>query len=82
MAHTLKEVKEAKGVSFVHLNSRSLIKHFDEIDQTFLDGQLDVVVVTESWLHKNVGDSLVSSDLYNLVRLDRQVVGATGNVKT
>lgn len=47
---TLVQIKEHKGFKLVHLNARSLTQHFDELGVTFLDGSLDVVIFTESWL--------------------------------
>lgn len=81
MTYQLDDIKSAKGISVVHINARSLLPHFNEIDCQFLDGYIDVLVVTESWLHKNVGDALISSNLYDLYRLDRQVLTASGHVK-
>lgn len=81
MTYNLKDIKSAKGISLVHLTARSLLKHFDEIDQDFLDGYFEAIIISESWLHQKVGDNLVNSELYNLHRLDRQTVTGTGNVK-
>lgn len=53
MPHLIEYVKEQKGLKLLHLNSRSLINHFDELEASFLDGSFDVCVFTESWLHSN-----------------------------
>lgn len=65
----------------MHINARSLLPIWEEINETFLNCSLDVVAITESWLHVNVQDSLVSRADYDLFRLDRQVCNANGSVK-
>lgn len=81
MAHNLDEVKALKGLKIVHINSRSLINHFDELQTSFLDRVFDIVVFTESWLHDNCSDSLIKARGYSLYRLDRKDLGPTGSVK-
>lgn len=81
MTHSLSEVKDTKGIGLVHQNVRSLIKHFDEIEYSLLDGSFEVVVTTESWLHNRVGDNLITTDLYNHHRLDRRTLSVHGHVK-
>lgn len=48
MSFNLEDVKAAKGVSVVHLNARSLLRHFNEFDQQFLDGKWYLCLHT-SW---------------------------------
>lgn len=71
----------AKGIKIFHVNIRSLLQKFDEVYATLLNGNLDIVIFTETWLHKNVSDSLIQVDGFNLYRLDRQVTGPSGNCK-
>lgn len=81
MSTCINQVKEQKGFKLVHLNSRSIIQHFDELNVTFLDGSLDVVIFTESWLHANCTDSLIAVPGFCLYRLDRRVKSRSGTVK-
>lgn len=81
MAYSLETVREQKGLKIVHVNARSVIQHFEELHNTFLDGTFEVVIFTESWLHKNCADSPISVRGYSLYRLDRQVTTPSGNVK-
>lgn len=75
MAQTLSHVKGLKGLKLVHANIRSLLCHFDEAKVDLLDGSFDIVVFSESWLHENVTDNLITTKGYNLFRLDRNVTG-------
>lgn len=82
MSYSVEHIKLLKGLKIVHVNVRSVLKHFDEIESTFLDGGFDVVLLTESWFHANVGDNLVSAKGYNLTRLDWQSKMASGVTKS
>lgn len=50
---------------------RSLLPKFDVFTHEFLDNNLDVVGVSETWLHGIVSDNLIARPDYNLVRNDR-----------
>lgn len=60
---------------------RSLIKHMEEVRVELLEGTGDIVILSESWLHSNVSDSLLHVDGYNCLRFDRQAEVAQGLVK-
>lgn len=71
MSHSIDFIKLQKGLKIVHINVRSILKHCEEVESLFLDGIFDVVVLTETWLHANVGGNLISSEHYNVTRLYR-----------
>lgn len=75
MTQTLTHVKSLKGMRIVHANVRSLLCHFDEVKLDLLDGPLHIVVCSETWLHPNISDNLISVNGYNLIRLDRELAG-------
>lgn len=81
MSCELDEFWELKGFKILHLNARSLTKHREEIHLNFLDGRTDVVTLTETWLHSNVSNFLVSNPAYKIIRHDRQFQGDKGRVK-
>ncbi len=57
--------------SFGLINARSLLPKIDEL-AVLLDGNpMDLVAITESWLHKDIDDSLISISDYNIYRNDR-----------
>lgn len=66
MSHDLNVIKSAKGLKLLFLNARSLLQHFDELENDLLDGVFDVIVFGETWLHSRVGDHLITSNQYNL----------------
>lgn len=67
----------------MHLNIRSLLPKFQLFEDDFLDGSVDMVCLTESWLKKGISDSLVCNLNYNLIRHDRTTLNpVTGVCKT
>lgn len=74
-----------KGLKLLYLNTRSLLRHIDEVRLSLLTGSFDIVsecvICGESWLHKNVSDSLLYSLGYTLYRCDRRATSSSGVVK-
>lgn len=68
-------------MKFMHLNCRSLLPKWDEINQTLLKSGIDVLVLSETWLHANINDSLIYNENYKVYRLDRKVKLPSGVVK-
>lgn len=79
--YTIDSLNEYKGIKVVHANIRSLLHNFDDIAVNLLNGLLDIVVLTESWLHENCADSLISVAGYKHYRLDRQTLSSNGSRK-
>lgn len=55
----------------VHINTRSILKHMDELRLIFGDVYPSIIAITETWLDDSVADSEVSILNYSLGRLDR-----------
>lgn len=68
-------------MKFLHLNCRSLSSKWNEINKTLLCSELDVIVLSETWLHSNIQNSLIWNSDYKLFRLDRQACLPSGVVK-
>lgn len=81
MLHDLNDIKSTKGLKILHVNIRSLLAHWDEVESVLLDGQLDIVVFTETWLHANCKDNLLAVRGYRCIRLDRCVANCRGTIK-
>lgn len=81
MPFDLKDIKTTKGLKIVHVNIRSLLAHWDEVESVFLDGSLDIVVFTETWLHASCDSNLIEVQGYRCIRLDRQVSNRNGSTK-
>ena len=67
----LKDLKEAKGLKFCHINARSLINKIDQFRCHFENSDLDVVTVSETWLHSGICSSIIEMEGYQLFRWDR-----------
>lgn len=60
-----------KGLIVLHINVRSLLPKIDSIRNDFKGSNIDVLCITESWLHWEIPDNLVSIAGYQLYRNDR-----------
>lgn len=74
-----KGTKQVKLPRFLLLNSRSLLPKLDERNALLSLKPVDVIAVTESWLHEYMNSNLLSVTGYNLSRKDR-VIGRGGGV--
>lgn len=81
MSKELDDVVCMKGLKILYLNTRSLLRHIEEIRISLLIDGFDVVLCGESWLHKNVSDSLLYAKGYTLYRCDRRVHSVDGVIK-
>lgn len=68
----------SNGIGIIHLNARSLIQKLDFIEILVSQSNVDVLVVSESWLCDSVPDSDVQLIGYNIYRADR--VGRGGGI--
>ena len=68
-------VKKNKMLQIVHLNARSLIRHFDDIACLVSSVHPDILAVSETWLNSSVGDGEVYIPGYCLLRCDRSRCG-------
>lgn len=71
-------------MSYVHINIRSLLRKYDLFEYGFLDGEFDLIGVTESWLTACMPNNVVTCKGYNLIRKDRntlQNTNGSGRVK-
>lgn len=67
----------------IHLNIRSLLPKFQLFKEDFLDGDFDIVCLTETWLKSGIPKSLISSVNYNIVRQEPTITNSvTGLCKT
>ena len=68
---TTSQFKSPTLPSFGLINARSLLPKVDEL-AVFVDNSgMDIVAITESWLHKDIDDNLLSISGYNVHRNDR-----------
>ena len=57
--------------SFLLINARSLLPKIDDLTALLSANPVDLVAITESWLHKDIEDSLLHIKGFNLFRKDR-----------
>lgn len=62
----------------MHLNVQSLIRHHEEVCASLPNGDTDILILGEMWLHS----SLIQVDGYFLLRYDRRTVNTMGNPKS
>ncbi len=53
-----------------HINAQSLISRFDEVKLLLIDRSIDVLCVSETWLHANTPDGYVNIHGYEIFRCD------------
>ena len=66
---------DRNGLGFLHINARSLLKHFDQIKVWVESSSPEILVLTETWLRKSVPSSNINISGYNLFRQDRSTRG-------
>lgn len=65
--------KKTNGFNVVHFNARSLNSEtIDYIRNVFQNSSVDIICITETWLHSDISDSHVNISGYNLLRKDRK----------
>lgn len=74
-------VGATKGFKIAHLNTRSLLPKWGELSETILKSNFDVIILTETWLHHNISNSLINNSNYMALRLDRETKTSSGLVK-
>ena len=60
---------DEKGFKIIHLNIRSLWKNQHELFVHFKG--FDIIALSETWLHPNISDILISEPGYSILRQDR-----------
>lgn len=63
----LEVVRATKGMKLLHLNIRSLLAHWEELQNSIFKCDLDVIIFSETWLHDGIPDNLVIHSGYNLI---------------
>ena len=64
-------IKHFAGLTIAHLNVRSLLSCYHEIEITLYNHSIDVLTLSETWLDDSVNDCEVCPSLYSVIRYDR-----------
>ena len=63
--------KRKKSLNLIHVNSHSLIRHFNDISALVSTERPHILALSETWLDSSVGDSEVHIPGYTLFKFDR-----------
>lgn len=78
--NSFSKLKDAKGLTIIHLNCCSIINKIDELRQVLIkESNVDILCITESWLKPYHDSDLYSIPDYTLYRLDRTRTSRTGS---
>lgn len=66
------------SLKVAHVNAQSLFCHIDEFRTIFQSSDVDIVLVSESWLKPNLNDKSIELFGYNIYRNDRLHRGGGG----
>ena len=66
------DIKCLKGTVIVYWNVRSILNKIIQIHEYLVEYDIDVLCVSESWLHESIPNDQLSCKGYQIVRLDRQ----------
>lgn len=61
----------SRSIKIGNINIRSILPSIHDIRQIILVNSFDVFCITETWLHKDIPDDVISIDGYKLYRRDR-----------
>ena len=66
---------ERNQLVIIHVNARSLIRHFDDVSTLVLTERPHIVALSETWLDSSVADGEIHLPGYSLFRYDRNRCG-------
>lgn len=58
-------------LSCIYFNARSIVNKLSELELLITNEMPDIVGISETWLHENIGDNEINFDGYTLIRKDR-----------
>ena len=69
--NNLQDVSWEKGLSFVHINIRSLFPKIDQLCCELANSKIGILTLSETWLTDKIDSMMVQIPGYTLYRLDR-----------
>ena len=75
------ELNKAKGLKIVHLNIRSLPRKIDQLRTILQGSNIDIVTLSETWLHAKVDSQMIDIQGYISYRLDRNTQNTNSKTK-
>lgn len=71
MTHDLRSLFDARGQKLLFLNIRSLYANHSQLECDFMNSNIYMICLTESWLKPSTKSHIVDISGFNLLRLDR-----------
>ena len=82
MMSTWEELSGMKGLRIAHLNIRSLFPKLEMIKEHLLASNIDILLLSETWLKEVFPTELIEIEGYKITRFDRSIMTAGNNVKS
>lgn len=73
-------LKGRRGLHIAHWNIRSLEPTLDFVRLTLLLNTLDILTISETWLHENIQDNELEIEGYRFYRFDRDTGKRAGGI--
>ena len=67
--------KKSKLLTVIHVNARSLLRHFDDLTSLVSSERPHIIAISETWLDSSVSNNEIYLAGYNLFRFDRNRSG-------
>ncbi len=64
-------LKQSKGIIICSLNIRSIFKNLDEVSVILSKGDIDILLLQETFLTSYISDDMIQIEGYNIWRSDR-----------
>lgn len=59
------------NIKCMYVNARSIMNKRDELELYLKEEQIELLAITETWLHENISNNEINFNGYNLLRKDR-----------
>lgn len=63
-------VKTLSTIRIEHINAQSLLGHFEEIELLIKERNIDILCISETWLHQEISSSFISIPNFHIYRCD------------
>lgn len=73
-------ISNVKGFTVTHLNIRSLKNKIPDLEVLLTTKKINVLTLSETWLHPNIENTILALPTYNLFRNDRTRASKGGGV--
>ena len=79
---TLAELGKCKGIKIASLNIRSIFKNLEEVSISLKQGNIDILLLQETFLTNHISNEMINIPGYNIYRSDRDAGSGKSGVGT